>query len=57
MLKKVRVGNINNDVEKLLKATFTSESAEKQLKDPLHLYTENKPGLKRNEPVLNNLPG
>ena len=56
-LNKVRVGNIDNDVENLLKAKFIRESDENYPKDALHMYAENEPAMKRNETVLNDLPG
>ena len=56
MLNKVRVGNID-DVENLLKARFIGESDENYPKDVLHMYAENEPAMKRNEAVLNDLPG
>ena len=51
----VRVGNINNDVENLVKARFIRESDENYSKDVM--YAENEPAIKRNEAVLNELPG
>ena len=54
---KVRVVNTDYDVENLLKAKFIRESDENYPKDPLHLYEENEPAMKRNEAVLNELPG
>ena len=57
MQNKVRAGNIDDDAEKLLKARFISESDENYPKDALHMYTENKPAMERNEAVLNDFPG
>ena len=57
LLNKVPVGNIDDDVEKLLKTTFIHESNENYPKDALHMYAENEPAMKINEAVLNNLPG
>ena len=57
LLNKVRVGNIDGDVENLLKAIFIRESDENYPKDVLHIYAENQPAMKRNEAVLNYLPG
>ena len=57
LLNKVRVGNIDDDLEKLLKARFIHESDENYPIDVLHMYAKNKPAMKRNEAVLNNLPG
>ena len=54
---KVQVGNIDDDVENLLKARFVFESDEKYRKDALHMYAQNEPAMKRNEVVLNELPG
>ena len=54
---QVWVGNIDNDVEKLLKARLIHESDENYLKEVLHIYAENKPAMKRNNAVLNDLPG
>ena len=57
LLNKVRVGNIDDEVEKLLKARFIHESDENYPVDALYMYAENEPAVKRNEAVLNNLPG
>ena len=57
MLNKFRVGNIDDDDEKLLKARFIHESDENYPKDALHMYSENEPAMKKNNAVLNDLPG
>ena len=57
LLNKVRVGNIDDEVETLLNARFIHESDENYPVDALHMYAENEPAVKRNEAVLNNLPG
>ena len=57
LLNNVWVDNIDGDVENLLKARFICESGEKYPKDALHMYAENEPAMKRNEAVLNELPG
>ena len=57
MFNKVQIGNINDDIENLLKARFIRESDESYPKVALHMYAENKPAMKRNEAVLNELPG
>ena len=58
MLNKVRVGNVNDDAEQLLKARFVCDSDESYYpKDALYMYAENEPAIGRNEAVLNNLPG
>ena len=57
LLNKVRVGNINDDVEKLLKAKLMHESDENYLRYSLHMYSENKSAAKINEAVLNDLHG
>ena len=57
MLNKVRVGNIDDDDEKLLKARFIHESDENYPKDALHMYSENELTMKWNNAVLNDLPG
>ena len=56
MLYKVRVANIDNNVEYLLKARFIRESEVNYPKDALHMYAENESAMKRNEAVLNELP-
>ena len=43
LLNEIRVGNIDDDVEKLLKARFIHESDENCQKDALRMYTENLP--------------
>ena len=46
MLNKVRVGNIDDDVENLLKAKLINESDENYSKDTLHMYGENEAAMK-----------
>ena len=55
LLNKVRVGNIHDGAEKILKAKFTHNSDKNCPKDVLHMYAENEPTIKRNEAVLNDL--
>ena len=58
MLNKVWVGNVDDDVEQLLKARFVCDFDENYYsKDALRMYAENEPAIGRNEAVLNNLPG
>ena len=57
LLNKIQVGNIDNDIKNLLKARFTHESDENYPKNALHMYAENEPAMKRNDTVLNDLPG
>ena len=57
LLNKARVGNIDDDVEKLLKARFIHEYGENYPKDAWHMIAENQPAMKRNEAVLSDLPG
>ena len=53
LLNEVRPGNIDDEVENLLKARFICENDENNPKDALHMYAENNPAMKRNENVLN----
>ena len=53
LLNKVRIGNIDDDVENLLKARFMCESDENYPKDAVHIYAENEAAMKMNEAVLN----
>ena len=55
-LNKIRVGNID-DVENLLKRRFIRESDQNYPKDALHMYAENTAAMKRDDVVLNELPG
>ena len=57
MPNKVRADNIDDDVEKLLKAWSIHESDENYPKDVLRMYAEDGLAMKRNEAVLNDLPG
>ena len=59
IFNQVRVGNINDDVEKYIKARFIHESDESHSKDALHTHTyvENETAAKRNGAVLNDLSG
>ena len=42
MVSEVRVDNVDDDAEKLLKARFTHDSDKNYLKDGLHIFAENK---------------
>ena len=56
MLNKVRVDNVDDDVQQLLKPRFVCDSDEKyHPKDALQMYAENEPAIGRNEAVINNL--
>ena len=57
MLKKVRLGKIDDDVENLIKARFICKSDENYPKDALHMYAKNETSMKSNEALLNKLPG
>ena len=46
LLKKVWVGNIDDDVEKLVKASFILESDENYPIDVFNMYAENDPAMK-----------
>ena len=48
MLKKAWVGNINDDVEKLIKASFILESDENYPINAFNMYAENDPAMKGN---------
>ena len=55
LLNEAQVGNID-DVEKLLRERFTQESDKNYPRDALDIYAENKPDIKMNKAVLNDLP-
>ena len=55
LLNKVRVGNINADVEKLFKARFIHESDDTYAKYALYMNAEKDPAMKRNDAALNDL--
>ena len=57
LLNNAGIGNNDDDVENLLDARFIREADEKYPKVALHMYAENEPAMKRNEAVLNELPG
>ena len=57
LLNKVRVDNIDDDVENLLKGRFVRESDENYPKDTVHMYAENEPVVKRHEVALNECLG
>ena len=53
----VRIGNVDDDVEQLLKARFVCDSDENYYpKNALNMYAENEPAIGRNEAVLNSVP-
>ena len=53
VLNKVRVGNIDDDLENLLKARLKRESDKNCLEGALQVYAENKAAMERNKAVLN----
>ena len=53
MLDKVWVGNIDDNVEKLLKERFIYDSDKNYPKDALQQHAEKEPDVKKNEAVLN----
>ena len=55
LINRVRVGNIDDDAEKLLKARFIRKSDEKYPKDVFHMYAKSNSAMKRYA-VLNDLP-
>ena len=56
-LNKVRIGNVDNDVEQLFRARFVCNSDENYYpKDALQMYGENELVIGRIKAVLNNLP-
>lgn len=57
LLNKVRVGNINHNVEKLLQVRFIHQPEENYPRYALDLYAENEPAMKMNKAVLNDLVG
>ena len=57
LFNKVRIANIDDDVENLLKERFIFESDENYPKDALDMDAENEPAMKRNEAVLKQMPG
>lgn len=57
LLNNVPVGNFDDNVEKLLKERSIEESDENYLKDAFNMYAENEPATKKNDVVLNGLPG
>ena len=56
-LNNVRVGNIDDNVENLLKERFICESDGNYPKYALHMHVENEPSMKRIGAVLNDLLG
>ena len=57
MLNIVRVGNIDDDVENLLKARFIREADENYPEGALHMNVENELAMKKLEAVLNEVQG
>ena len=57
LLNRVQVGNIDDNVQKFLKARFIHESDKNYPKDLFYMYAENKSAMKMNEAVLSDLPG
>lgn len=57
LLNKVRLGQTDDDVEKILLVKFIHDSGENYTKDAFHIYTDNEPAAKMYEVILNNLSG
>ena len=56
-LNKVRVGNIDGNVGKILKAIFMHKSYESYSRDVLKKYKKNESAMKRKEAVVKDLRG
>ena len=57
MLIEVPVSNTDNDIENLLNTRFIYESDKNYPTDALHMCADNEPAIKRNDVLLNYLPG
>ena len=56
LLNKVRVGNIDEDVENILKMRFITKTNPSFPIDALHIFAENRPARVHNEMMLDKLP-
>ena len=52
LLNKVRVGNIDNNVENILKARFISKNNPSYPIEALHIFAENRPARVHNQTML-----
>ena len=56
LLNKIRVGNIDEGVQKQIRERFIEESDINYPKNALHMYAENYPTVKHNRKILDKLP-
>ena len=57
VFNKVRVGNIDEQVHKVLKSRFVSQSSPCFSRSSVHFYAKNQPNTGCNAIILNKLPG
>ena len=56
LLNKVRVGNVDENVENVLRSRFVNKDNPLYPIEALHIFAENSPAKVHNETMLNNLP-
>ena len=57
LLNKIRVGNIDEDVQKQIRKRFLEESDINYPENALDMYAENYPTVKHNLKILDKFPG
>ena len=57
LLNSIPIGEVEEEVENLLRSRFIHESYEKYPNSVLHTHAENEPTMLKNQTVLNDLPG
>ena len=57
LLNKIRIGDIDADVQQKLKVKFINETADNYPQNAVHMFTENYPAVVHNKKILDTLPG
>ena len=57
LLNKIRIGDIDEDVQQKLKARFVNETADNYLQNAVHMFAENYPTVIHDKKILETLSG
>ena len=57
LLNKIRIGDIDADVQQKLKARFMIETGDNYPQNAVHMFAENYPTVVHNKKILDTLPG
>ena len=57
LINKIKIGDIDEDVQQKLKARFVNETADNYLQNAVHMFAENYPTVVHDKKILETLPG